>query len=242
MAIPVEAAFAVTSAANNTTITVAAVSGVISGDVVVLIVLTKSANVDSDEFNTPTGWAKIVGLIPSSSAIDCMGMSYIRAASGDSGDDNPIVTWSTSAPSFGWYIRVTGADTSDMLNIAGVDAQTVSTSIACPSVTTDKVNCLAFYFNAFDGGDGLPMSVSGAGWTESAEKSVLDSDSTNVVSGSFGTKDQASAAATGDATVTADVSDGIIGAQFAINEAAAGGANPKGPLGMVLTGALGGPI
>ncbi len=208
-----------TNASSVTSQAITKPAGTASGEVGVIIICNDIENVTSDLYNTPTGWNKIVGCIPSNANLDCSGMAYWRALTGDSGDDAPTITWTGTAQVVAWYMRVQDADTSDPINIAGVDAQGPGPSLAIPSVTTDLANCLAFYYNTFDGGDGFPFSVSGAGWVEEGE--LQANTAGNTVSASFGLKDQASAAATGDATVTASVTDGIVGVQFALNEAAA---------------------
>ena len=219
MAIPAVEGFQVSTETSSVAqLVLAKPTGVVDGELLLVIVCNERADVVTDTYNVPTGWTKIVGMIPTSGAIDCSGMTYWREASGDSGDDAPTVTWTGGARSVGWYIRVSGADVTDPINIAGADAQAGSTSLAIPSITTDAANCLAFYGLSFDGSDGAPFSVAGTGWSESDEATA-----STRAAGCWGTKSQASAGATGDATVTASVSDGIIGVQFAINEAAGGG-------------------
>jgi len=223
MAIPVVEGFAVSSDASSvSSLVVAKATGVVAGEILLMLVINERADVTTDTYNVPTGWTKLVALVSTSSSLDCSGMWYWREASGDTGDDAPTVTWTGGARCIGWYIRVSGADVTTPINIAGVFAADIGTEIIVPSITTDAANCLAFYGVTFDGGDGAPFSVAGTGWTESAEATTGGRSS-----GCWGTKEQAAAAATGTATVTiGGVSDGLIGVQFAINEAAGAGGGP----------------
>lgn len=115
---------------------------------------------------------------------------------------------------FGWYLRLSGTDASTPLNVTGTETNAAGTSHTCAEVTTGVADCLAFYVLAFDGGDGVPFSVSGTGWAQEDEEQ--SGTGSADACGTFGLKTQASAGLTGDATVTSNVSDGSTTIQFAI--------------------------
>jgi hypothetical protein len=75
---------------------------------------------------------------------------------------------------------------------------------------------------SFDGADGDPFSVSGTGWSEQGEQGP--GTDLGHSSGAWGTKSQATAGATGNATVGCSTSDGAAYFQLAINPA---GSNPS---------------
>lgn len=119
---------------------------------------------------------------------------------------------------WGFYIRVTGADTSNPINVVGADSNTGnSVSKVIPSITTTVNNTLAFYALASDGGDNDPFSISGTGWVEGAERE--SGPTANDASGVWGTRAVPTAGATGNATVGMSASDGAAAFQFAINPA-----------------------
>lgn len=229
MAVPVvEGNQLTTSGAAATSLAVSQASGVTAGETVLVILAADLTNALSDEFNTPTGWDKILGHAPGG-AIDAAVVAYWRIATGDSNDDI-TVTWTTAAEAVAWYIRVSGAHASAPLDVTGTGVSTSSTSHAITGVTTTVDECLAFYCLGFDGGDGYTFSVSGTGWSESQEAQYDTGGAT--VSGCWGTKEQASAGGTGTATVTSSVSDGAASFQFAIAPAAASNTSiviPTGP-------------
>jgi len=223
MPIPVFEGSAVSSDGSSvSSLVVAKAAGVVAGELLVMFVINERADVTTDTYNVPTGWTKIgAGLIPTSSSMDCSGMAYWREASGDTGDDAPTVTWTGGARCVGWYIRISGADVVDPINVVGAITQSFSGSpvniITITSATTDAADCLAFYYVSFDGNDGNPFSVDAA-WTERG-----DDAASSRSGGCWGTQDMASAAATGTAVVTSSANDGQIGRIFAINGAAGGG-------------------
>jgi hypothetical protein len=117
-----------------------------------------------------------------------------------------------------WYLRVTGADTSSPIDVMGTITEGETNSLAITAATTTVDNCLAFYVQCFDGGDGLSYTVSGTGWSESDEQQSGTGQADS--SGSWGTKLVASAGTTGSPTVTASVTDGMGGVVFAITPSA----------------------
>ena len=146
---------------------------------------------------------------------DCNFVVYWRIATGGE-SATETVTVENANDAVGWYIRVSGVDTADPIHKTGSDCvESGSSSLAITGVTTENPNCLVFYGNSFDGGDGFPYSVAGDGWVESDD--AQEGTGGGDASGSWGTKEMESAGASGTATVSASISDGMAGFQFAIN-------------------------
>jgi len=109
-----------------------------------------------------------------------------------------------------WYLRISGVDTSDVLEDLGNDVIARTQNLAITGVTTNEDNCLVLYVQTFDGGDEFPYSVAGAGFVEIDD--WQSGTTTSDASGSFGYRNMTSAGASGTATVTADGgSDGQVG-------------------------------
>jgi len=215
MGIPVVETFQATiGSAAQQNIGVAHPAGIVAGEVGIVIVVVDASNQASDLFNTPIGWNKILAAYGNDSSYDVASVAYWRVMTGDANDNTPNVTWATNAEAIGWYLRVSGVDNDNPLNVTGSNDFAISTALSVLGVTTLNDDCLAFYHAAFDGGDGYPFSVAGTGWSESDEQQY-DTAATTV-SGCWGTKEQATAGATGTATVTASSNDGICGFQFAL--------------------------
>jgi len=197
-----------------------------AGDAVTSITFTKPVGVAVDDLlllivgsdqDTVADWNSVTGWIQFININDGVGDSnlacYWRIADGTEG-----VTVDVTAPTveerYGWYLRISGVDTTTPINVTGTAAYVASDSHSIPEVTTTVADCLAFYALVFDGGDGAPFSVAGTGWTEVDEQT---SGTTGTdASGCWGTKSMPTAGATGAATVTSTVSDGSSSIQFAI--------------------------
>jgi hypothetical protein len=144
---------------------------------------------------------------------------YYRIADGTE-EATVTVGWSGgSFESVGWYLRVSGVNTASPINQTGsVVLSPAGTSHEITGVTTDAADCLAFYLFGIEVGGTDVYSVAGAGWSETTENT---SGGVSAISGSWGTKQQASAGATGTATITSTLSDGGTGVQFAVKGLAA---------------------
>lgn len=215
MATPVVEAF---TTANSGNVEVANIDltkpvGVAVDELLLLIVGSDNTNA-SPSWDTVSGWTRFVNIGNSSS--DAKLGCYWRIADGTEPATVNVATSSGDLDeTWGFYIRISGADTTTPINVVGSGQNTGSaSSFAVDQVTTTADDCLAFYALAFDGGDGLPFSVSGTGWTESAE--VQADTIFSGASGTWGTRAVATAGSTGTATVTADSSDGATYIQFAV--------------------------
>lgn len=220
MAIPVLETFTRQTIAGSRTIDLTKPTGVVSGDLLLLIVVDDPGNRSDHQYDAITGWTLDEDLSGADVGADVSSVVFWREADGTEGAtetaDNDLVT-----DKAGWYIRISGANTTAPFDVKGTySADSTGTSHVVPGVTTTVADCLAMYYLGFDGGDGDPFSVSGTGWSQTDEQA----EGTGAgISGCFGEKDQASAGATGDATVTSNASDGAVYVAFAIAPAAAGG-------------------
>jgi hypothetical protein len=190
-------------------------ASVSNGDLL-LILVTSDSEVDTDQFPSLSGWTRI--LQTGTSLSDAHTAAFYRIADGTEGATT-TVTATNSHYMAGWYLRVSNVDNNKPLEATGsaIVAGT-SADFDVPSVTTLNDNCLAFVLFAFDGGDGLPMVYTGTGWTKENEGSnpgTGDSD----LSSTWGTKDMATAGATGVVNIDPAVNDGGSGFQFAIKGA-----------------------
>jgi len=198
--------------APSTSLTLNKPSGVESGDLLLLIVMNddRSATAFSDNKN---GWSFL------NTSGDASSQAHVavfwKIADGTEGPTE-TVTSAGSDEWMGYYLRITGADSTTPIN-ANNFAQSSANSAnhIIPAVTTTIDDCLVLYGLSFDGGDGYPFSVSGAGWSEEDEHQTGASGSGDV-SGCFGSKNLTSQGSSGSATVSCALSDGAAYFQLAI--------------------------
>jgi hypothetical protein len=197
--------------ATSTNLVLAAPTGITAGELLLLIVSDDYATTVSPHFNAVTGWTKL-GESGSTTPDAYIGV-YWRIATGTEG--TVTVTSTTAAYWMGWYIRISGANTTAPINTQNFAISTAAgvNPHVIPQITTTVDNCLAIYGMSFDGGDGAPFSVTSP-WTESAEQT--NGAATTYNSGCWGTKVQATAGATGTASVTCALIDGAAYFQLAI--------------------------
>lgn len=190
-------------------------SGITAGELLLIIVGNEDSTNTQQFTDNVSGWTLIgeSGNLTAAAHI----AAYYRVATG--GEGNVTVTAQSSDNIFGWYMRISGADTTSPI---GVNNFTQSTGNAdphiIPEITTTTANNLVIYGLSFDGGDGDPFAVSGDGWVEQDEQEA--GTGTTNGSGTWGTKTQATAGATGNATIDTNVSDGAAYFQLAIQEEA----------------------
>lgn len=121
---------------------------------------------------------------------------------------NFTFTQVTAAEAWGACIRLSGVFSTAIGTVGTAITNNNASSHAVPGITTANANSLAMYGLVGDGTDTAPFTISGTGWSEGDEI-----DCGNVitgVSGVWGTKEMATAGATGDATVGMAVSDGAV--------------------------------
>ncbi|KKK66383.1 hypothetical protein LCGC14_2964640, partial [marine sediment metagenome] len=208
------------SSSTSTSLTCAKPSGVQIGDLLVLLPFNDDTT-NTDQFiNNKNGWtlAAEAGSTTSDSHIGF----YYRVADGTEPSSETVTA--ASADDWGmWYLRISGVDTSDVIEAVGSDVIANTQNLDITGVTTSKSNSLILYLQAFDGGDEYPYSVAGTGFVEFDE--YRSGSSNGDASASFGYRNMVSAGASGTATVTASGgSDGQVGFQVAINSG--GNGNP----------------
>lgn len=227
MAVPVIQSFTFnTTSSGVTSVTLTKPSGVVGGDLLVLLVGNED-NTNNTSFAPITGWTKEYEF--GNATPDTKIGMYWRIADGTEGNSE-TVSWAVTGNDFGggWYLRITGADTTSAspIHILGTSTQSSNaTSQAAPSITTTINDCLAIAQHSYDGGDGT-RGVTGIGWPNSfpANQVLYATIGANAWSGGWVSKDITTAGATGNVTFTSTISDGMVQVQFAI----APGAAPTG--------------
>ena len=195
---------------NNTQLTLTKPAGVVSGNLLLLIVANDAANVT--DWSTLTGWTRFVNI--NNTISDANLACYWRVADGSEGA-NVTVTGSSSIDRVGYYIRVSGSHGSTPVYVIGTPQYSgANSTFTINQVTATTANSLGFYAIAFDGGDGLPFATSGTGWSEKA--STNTGGLSYHASIAWGVKDISSSGASVPVNFTASVSDGATFVQFAI--------------------------
>ncbi len=222
MAIPVVEAFTTkthSAGSPQSSIVLTKPSGVVVDDLLILFCLSDDNGSDDAFQDTKSGWT--VMLQTGNSSSDAKLAIYYRIADGTEASTE-TVTMDATDDVIGWYLRISGVDTTTPINAQneGVSSGNAS-SRNVTGITTTVDDCLVFYALVLDGADGSPFSVSGTGWSESDELETPSGDNTDV-SGCWGTKDMASQGATGTASVSWNTSDGHSWCQFAIAPSAGG--------------------
>lgn len=225
MAVPILESHTKAAQAGSDTITIDKPSGVVAGDLLVIIVFNDDVT-NTAQFGARPNWT-LQAEGGDSTADVHMGIYWKEADGTEPATEDVVAASSDDMCAF--YLRISGADTATPFDVA----PTINTAVAglhtIPEITTNNANSLALYAIATDGQDTAPYdSVS---WTGGAEV-----DNNTVGAGgqglacSFGTKDMGTAGLTGDVSVdlAVSLSDGGVYAQFAINEGAA-------PTGITLT-------
>lgn len=212
--VPSVQAFSDSTGTDLSNLNMTAPVGIVAGELLLMIIGIRAVVTTGQAVNTPAGWAKIDEVY--SALSDVITVAFVKKATGSEGTVN--VSWSdnNSTGQSGTYMRLTGTNADDPVNNYNFAASPALASVhVIPAIQTTVKKCLAFYGLGFDGGDGFPFSVSGAGWSEQTEhQSQIGSGG---ASGTNGTKDVTAIGTTGDATVTASVSDGASFCQIALN-------------------------
>jgi len=204
--------------ATTNTITLTKPSGVVSDNLLLLIVGSDQDTVA--DWNDVTGWTKFINI--NDGVSDANLACYWRIA-----DESEASTIDVTGPSveerYGWYIRVTGADTTTPVHLIGTPTYIAASSYTIAEVTTTADDCLVFYGSAHDGGDAGSFTESGVGWAEVDEQysGTAGTDACGV----WGTKTMTGQGGTVDVGITKDVTDGTSSIQFAIQPST--GATPN---------------
>lgn len=230
MAVPVQESIAATDSGGSVVGSIAAPkpTGLLSGELW-LAKGVSDATASADHWaaapSSPDAFTEIGEIV--TSAADCSFFLIRRVADGT---EAATVTMSkdpgrSDTEMIGFSARISGINTTTPLDVLGTAADNGAGSdaiLAAPSATTTQDDCLGFYVCASSNSDGAPFSVSGTGWSESAERASGSGGAADV-SACWGTIDKATAGALGDATVTGSTNARMVAAQFAIAPAAAVG-------------------
>ena len=201
------------------TITLTKPAGAAVGNLLLLIVGSDQDNVA--DWNTVTGWTQFINI--NDAAGDANVACYWRICDGTEAS-TVDVTGATVEERYGWYIRVSGVDTTTPIHLVGTPLYQTTSPYYVPQITTTVDDCLIFYALAFDGGDGFPFTVSGVGGWAEVDDQQSGTAGTDA-SGCWGTKTMSGQGATGDAGVFSTVDDGTSSIQFAVAPAAGGTTN-----------------
>lgn len=220
MAVPVVASFTSdTSLSSGADLIIPKPTGLASGDLCIVICSMDSTTA-GDGFVAKAGWTR-EQMFGAGGTTDVNLTIFSRIADGTEGATETFTENGINHDLWGYWLRITGANTSAPFNVWGTPTEGALTPAAIPGVTTTVADCLAFYALAFDGGDQGSFSVSGTGWTESSEINAGTGSTNNA--GCWGTKEMPTAGATGTATVSAATNnDGFASIQFAVAPAGGG--------------------
>ena len=186
------------------------------------LVFVSSDSDQGPEWNTKTGWTRLVNCGDSST--NTLTGIYYRIADGTEGSTETF-TQTNVDDLMGWWIRISGVDTSDPIHATTSCQQETTTTPDITGFNTTKDDVLAMWFLTHDGADfrdggGL---ASGSGWpTDFIDGHTPSGDSTDI-GGGWSQKNMASQGATGTVTVDADHSDGNSMVQIGINPVAGSG-------------------
>jgi hypothetical protein len=201
------------TAASNATypfaITLTKPSGLSNGDLL-LIVLASDSNAVGDVPATIPTFTTIQKGSPTVS--DSEYGAYYRIVDGtEAASITP--TFGLSFARGGFYIHIKGNATTSPIGLISANygtAGTAATFVGITGVATDLGICI----DAFDGGDGAPFTITGAGWTKIDD---FETGAASGVSAMFATLTYSGTAAV-SCTSTAAVSDGHAGCQFRIKK------------------------
>lgn len=181
---------------------VAIPDSLVSGDIWLMIAGNDNSGSTADVFDaitTPDAFVKQA--VAGDATSDCKVTIFYRVADGTESSTVSANDPGTAHEAWRFSARITGVDNTSPIDVTGTEANVGSAgSLAITEVETTQADCLAVYGHAFDGGDGDPFSVSGTGWAEVDE--AASGTTSPDAAGSWGTKDQATAGLTGDATVS----------------------------------------
>ena len=209
-----------TAAVSSTEIVLTKPAGVAVDDLLLLVVMSDD-NTNSDTFGPLAGWELLFNY--GNGASDCKVGVYRRVADGTEPATVTVPSLTGSDDLLGWYIRVTGVDPANPINVIGAEVfDSGDNRLILPEVTTVDDQALALFVLAFERGGGLPFSVTTGGplWALTAEGQT--GTGTANASGCFGQKDVPAAGGSADVTVFASDSEGLVGAQLALTPLPAG--------------------
>jgi len=216
MGVPVIAATAQATVADPNTAAVPEPGTTVAGDLL-LIMSTVDNSGNTAQFdsgsNRPANFTIIKNV--GNSTADCHTAAWWKVCEGDESWPISVPYRASGEDQVAFSARITGANLTSPIHKVGSDYSTGgASSHSIPQLTSEIPNVRVIYVLGFDGGDGASFSVSGTGYTEAAEAAV--SGAGNTSSGCWGSRELATAGASGSPVVASSVSDGATGFCFAI--------------------------
>lgn len=209
------------------TLTLDKPSGVVSGDLLMLIACNDNPSATVQFTDNKSGW-NFVGTSGNSTSDSHIGVFW-KISDGGEGASESVVA-ATVRFWCGFYLRISGADITTPINVSNFQAEAANASHTVDSVTTTVDNCLGLCALSFDGGDGLSFTVGSNDWAKDDDVQCDTSASTN--SAVFGSKDIPSEGGSGNAIITPAVNDSAAFLQMAIAPATGGGVEAIAILGL----------
>jgi len=193
----------------QTSIAVDAPSGITVGELLVIIVSVDPTSAST--WNAVTGWT-LDGQAGGTSADQYIALYWKIAEVGDI-DQSVTVTCTTGGDILGWYIRISGVDSGDVVedSLYGTSSSSQTTH-TISEVTTVESNTLVLYALSFDGQDGAPLTT--------AENPFYQFDNQDAgsgfgaITGCWGARNMSSTGGTTDVDVTANGASGADGASY----------------------------
>ena len=201
----------------STTLTIDTPSGIVVGEWLLMSAYNDSIGAGPEFADNVTDW-NFIGSFGDGSSDAHIGLWWKVA---DGGEGTDVTVTSANAEEWGGHmLRISGADTTAPIDASGSNIDGGSGNPKdFTGITTTVVDTLVVYFIACDGSDTSPMTLSTLnGWAATDE--IDDLGNTDETSGgvgrSFGSRDIATASATGDIEVTLGSGDGAVGVLIAI--------------------------
>jgi hypothetical protein len=188
-------------------------SGLSNDDLLIAIIGSSYDGSALNHIKDVTGWTEQVEIVDGSTTAGVRSAIVTRIVDGTEGSTETF-TFGSARNIIITIVHITGNATTSPLEVLGTSYQGGSAaSHTITGITTLTANSLAFYSFAYDeNGTGLPYTPSGTGWSETVSTEIAG------IGLSFGTKDMATAGATGDVTITPSRSDGANGVVFNIKQ------------------------
>ena len=222
MALPVLESHTKNNAVGSASITLTKPAGVVSGDLLLLIVGNDSTS-STDEWDDDLAGYTLMFEVGTSTTDTHLAV-FRRIADGTEAATIDVPSTSTR-DNWGFFLRISGVDQTTPIDVLGTASGVAdAASVTVAAVTTTVADCLGLVVCSYDGGDST-FTVSTNSWTKTDEEFAGTDASSG--SGLFGQKDIASAGSSGSCLIEFSVSDGSVVNMFAIRPAAAAAELPS---------------
>lgn len=202
-------------------ITLTVPSGLIVGEYLLAILANDSPSLNP--FLPVSGWEIIEQ--SGTGVSDSMLAVFGRVVDGTEGATVDFYSDATASYHSGFMLRIQNVDNTKPIDVIGTHWEEWNSVHNIPSITVLD-DTLAIAMISMDGGDGVPMTVTGTGWTK-GDDNYGGAPSSAGVSLGWAYKDMVQAGDTEICTFTPSASDGCTGFQIGI-KGSAGGSDPLG--------------